>query len=181
MPTPLVPRPTPLVPRPTPNLLLRLVLSPFQMGVTPDQFPRTPPRLMGLGMRNQDSMEVWEEVPQSGTGSSMPRLSQRQGVPRPIRVHERVQQRALNVTEGTGTWLGEGSRFDLVAGALVTPLPGGQVPILIINPLPTEAVIYKGTNVDTAKPFGEAMVAPVSEKLVTTRKYHLVSAVCCMT
>ena len=50
----------------------------------------------------------------------------------------------VSSTEGTGTWLVEGSRFDLpilVAGALVTPLPGGQVPILIINPLPTEAVI----------------------------------------
>ena len=46
------------------------------------------------------------------------------------------------------------ARFDLpilMAGALVTPLPGGQVPILIINSLPTEAVIYKGTNVATAK------------------------------
>ena len=72
----------------------------------------------------------------------------------------------VSSTEGTGTWLVEGSRFDLpilVAGALVTPLPGGQVPILIINPLPTEAVIYKGTNVATAKPFDEVMVAPVRE------------------
>ena len=72
----------------------------------------------------------------------------------------------VSSTEETVTWLVEGSRFDLpilVAGALVTPLPGGQVPILIINPLPTEAVIYKGTNVATAKPFDEVMVAPVSE------------------
>ena len=38
----------------------------------------------------------------------------------------------VSSTEGTGTWLMEGSRFDLpvlVAGALVTSLPGGQVPI----------------------------------------------------
>ena len=45
----------------------------------------------------------------------------------------------------------------------MTPLQDGQVPILIINPLPTEVVIYKGTNVATAKPFVELMVAPVSE------------------
>ena len=38
----------------------------------------------------------------------------------------------------------------------MTPLPGGQVP-------PTEAVTYNGTNVATAKPFDEVMVAPVSE------------------
>ncbi|KAL5464015.1 hypothetical protein EMCRGX_G032972, partial [Ephydatia muelleri] len=72
----------------------------------------------------------------------------------------------VSSTDGTGVWLVEGSRFDLpilVAGALVTSLPGGQVPILIINPLPTEAVIHKGTNVATAIPFDEMMVAPVRE------------------
>ena len=38
----------------------------------------------------------------------------------------------VSSTKGTGTWLVEGSRFDLpilVVGALVTPLPDGQVPI----------------------------------------------------
>ena len=48
----------------------------------------------------------------------------------------------ISSIDGTGTWLVEGSRFDipiLVAGALVTPLQGGQVPILIINPLPTDS------------------------------------------
>ena len=72
----------------------------------------------------------------------------------------------VSSTDGTGVWLVEGSRFDLpilVAGALVTSLPGGQVSILIINPLPTEAVIHKGTNVATAIPFDEMMVAPVRE------------------
>ena len=72
----------------------------------------------------------------------------------------------ISSTDGTGVWLVEGSRFDLpilVAGALVTSLPGGQVPILIINPLPTEAVIHKRTNVATAIPFDEMMVAPVRE------------------
>ena len=72
----------------------------------------------------------------------------------------------ISSTDGTGVWLVEGSRFDLpilVAGALVTSSPGGQVPILIINPLATEAVIHKGTNVATAIPFDELMVAPVRE------------------
>ena len=61
----------------------------------------------------------------------------------------------ISSIDDTGSWLVEGSCFDIpiiVAGALVTPLQGGQVPTLIINPLPTKVVIYKGTNVATAKP-----------------------------
>ena len=65
----------------------------------------------------------------------------------------------------------------------MTSLPGGQVPILIINPLPTEAVIHKGTNVATAIPFDEMMVAPVREDSNVYQqnlKSRHVSVVCCM-
>ena len=67
------------------------------------------------------------------------------------------------------TWLIEGSRADLpvmIAGALVTSTPtgqGGYVPILIVNPLPTDVTIYKGTRVATASPLETMMVAPVGE------------------
>ena len=57
----------------------------------------------------------------------------------------------------------------------MTSLPGGQVPILIINPLPTEAVIHKGTNVATAIPFDELMVAPVREDSNVPAKFEVSS------
>ena len=67
------------------------------------------------------------------------------------------------------TWLIEGSRADLpilIAGALVTSTPtgqGGYVPILIVNPLPTDVTIYEGTRVAKASPVESMMVAPVGE------------------
>ena len=67
------------------------------------------------------------------------------------------------------TWLIEGSRADLpilIAGALVTSTPtsqGGYVLILIVNPLPTDVTIYKGTRVAKASPIESMMVAPVGE------------------
>ena len=56
------------------------------------------------------------------------------------------------------TWLIEGSRADLpilIAGALVISTPTSQrgyVPILIVNPLPTDVTMYKGVRVTKAKP-----------------------------
>ena len=67
------------------------------------------------------------------------------------------------------TWLIEGSRADLpilIAGALVTSTPksqGGYVLILIVNPLPTDVTVYKGTRVAKASPVESMMVAPVGK------------------
>ena len=80
------------------------------------------------------------------------------------------------------TWLIEGSWADLpvmIAGALVTSTPtgqGGYVPILIINPLPTDVTIYKGTRVATASPLESMMVAPVGEVHNNSSNVHHVSS-----
>ena len=54
------------------------------------------------------------------------------------------------------------------AGKLVTSIAEGQrghVPILVVNPLPTDVTLYKGTRVAKAGPVESLMVAPVSESI----------------